>query len=238
LTTPESNGPQGIAALEQVRREQARRIVWLVAAFVIVPTLTAGIYYGIVATREYTSRASFTIDTGAGGPPGPNLPLPGTDVGRDSLIVRDHLRSRDVLRGLIDRHRFRETYQASWIDRLSRLPDGASSDATYDYYLDRVYIDLDAETGFVVVEVRAFSPSAAHSIAAALVAAAEQQLDAVDAALGDGASRHLVHIASPSLPDRPSGPNVWREVLTWLLGTAAVLIIGWVLVATAREHAI
>jgi capsular polysaccharide transport system permease protein len=302
MTTVDATSPQGLAALEAVRREQARRLAWVVVTFVVLPTAVAGIYYGAIASPEYTARATFSVDTADGGPPGPNIPQPGTDVARDALFVREYLLSRNAFETLNDEHGFRETYSGSSIDRLSRLDPKATNNGAYEYFRDHVFVDFDSSTGFLRLEVRTFSAPDASRFAEALLSMGEAKVRAIndgiredaiasaqssvnaaraelaraegaleearaageaaalEQAVADRASaarrledatgtldelrdlraralQHFVRIVEPTVPERPSGPKVWREVLAWALGTLACLVIGSILVATAREHA-
>lgn len=48
--------------------------------------------------------------------------------------------------------------------------------------------------------------------------------------------RHLVVVAAPSLPDRPSEPRPLWSISTVFLTTAALLGVAWLLLAAVREH--
>lgn len=67
----------------------------------------------------------------------------------------------------------------------------------------------------------------------------EAALASLEVARVDAARQHryLVRIAGPSRPEAPAHPILWRELLTVLIVSFALLGIGTLVIASVREHA-
>jgi capsule polysaccharide export protein KpsE/RkpR len=104
-------------ASRELRRRRLRRIAITSGIFVLLPTLLAVVYYGLLASRQYQSEAVLTL---------PNDP-------RGLDLVRQHMLSRAALSDLDRDHGLLSHYQDSDIDWWSRLSAGAGNEKAYDY---------------------------------------------------------------------------------------------------------
>jgi capsular polysaccharide transport system permease protein len=165
------------AVLAQLKRRR-----WFLL-FVILPTLLATIYYGLVASDVYVSQSRFVIKA-----PGQKSMPTGTLANliqtsgfiggeQETKEVMDYIRSRDALADLQRQVNVRALYGESGADFLSRFPRPFREDSfegLFKYYQTMVSASPDAESGMAVVEVRAFRPEDAQNINARLLQLSEQ----------------------------------------------------------------
>lgn len=152
--------------------EWVKKRRWFVI-FVIVPTLLAALYYGLVASDIYISESRFVIKS-------PDqkrsqmstlanlVQTTGLSGGQEQASeVLTFVRSRDALRALEKSADVRAKFSAPQADILSRFPkpfsDG-SFESLFKYYGDMVDARLDNESGTAIIKVRAFAPQDAYVI--------------------------------------------------------------------------
>ncbi|HEY8431699.1 MAG TPA: hypothetical protein VIL20_25140, partial [Sandaracinaceae bacterium] len=133
------------ATAKQLRRLRARRLALRLSLGVGLPTLLAAVYYGLLVQPQYESVTSFTIQSADGAGPGNALQLlvasvPGT-AGRDVMLVREYIESRDMLALLIRDHGWVEHYADPNVDWFSRLAADAPFEDRYEYYLDHIDVE-------------------------------------------------------------------------------------------------
>lgn len=123
--------PTGAIRARAMRRTRARRLLLRVGILVGVPTLIGILYYGVLASKQYESVSTFTVQSADGGLGGGFETLlgalPASGVGRDVLVVRDYIASRDMLAHLDSEYGWTEHFQNPEHDWLSRLAADASS---------------------------------------------------------------------------------------------------------------
>ena len=145
---------------EATRKARAKRLQRLFRWWVGIPTLLAMLYYGLIASDYYQSEAKFSIqsvDRGAASSLESLLgALPGVGSDKDAMMVRDYILSRDVLARLDKEHAFLKHYQEAG-DWFSKLSDEATFEEAFDYYLTRVNVDFDIQSGVSTLQVRALN---------------------------------------------------------------------------------
>ncbi len=166
---------------KQLRKLRARRIALRLVIGVGVPTLLAALYYGTLVQPQYESVTSFTIQSADGAGQGSPLSLlvasvPGT-AGRDVMLVREYVESRDMLALLIRDHGWAEHYAEPSVDYFSRLPSDAPFEDRYEHYLDHVDIEHDSESSVLTLSVRAFSAAKAEELGQAILDASERMVN-------------------------------------------------------------
>ena len=179
LAADEAPGPMVVflrRAGQLIRRHK------LFCALVVVPVLLSIAYYGLIASDQYLSQASFLVKSpgqqGAQVSTLANL-IQTTGLSRgqeETNAVLDYVRSRNALEDLQKRIDVRAMFMSSAADRLARYPFPLREDRfenLYDYYKKKVEVYLDTETGLAVIRVKAFSSSDAHTIASALLSLSE-----------------------------------------------------------------
>ncbi len=144
--------------------------------FVVLPTLLAAGYYGLIAAPIYLSESKFVVrhtappDSGAFG----SL-LNSAGITRsqdDTFSVQDFLLSRDALAQLEGAMDVRGMFSASQADRLARFPlPGAtpSFEALYRYYGSRVKVTHNASSGITTLTTTAFRSADSYALNRALL---------------------------------------------------------------------
>lgn len=143
----------------------------------------AVLYWGLFASDRYVSEASIEIErtdiAGAGSFDFGSL-LTGVGGGRskDQLLLREYLRSLDMLKKLDAALDLRGHYSDSSYDLLSRMwGKDRRQEIFYQYYLSRTSIELDEYSGLLMIKVQAFEPKMAKAIADMLVSEGERYMN-------------------------------------------------------------
>lgn len=109
----------------------------------------------------------------------------------DQLLLRDHLRSIDMLKKLDGQLQLRQHYssQGDWLSRLWR--SDARLEVFHRYFLTRVSIELDEYSGVLVINAQAYTPKVAQAITAALLTEGERHMNALGHMLAQEQVRFL-----------------------------------------------
>lgn len=161
------------------------------ALFVVLPTLLAAIYYGLIASDVYVSETRFVIKS-------PDqkrssmtslanlIQTTGLSGGQEQANeVLEYVRSRDALKALEKNPNILKAYSEPNGDILSRFPMPIFGDKgfedLYKYYGKMVDARLDRETSTAIVTVKAFSPKDAYAINAQLLNLSEDLVNKLNA---------------------------------------------------------
>lgn len=141
--------------------------------FVILPTLIAGLYYGLIASDIYISESRFVIKN-------PDqkrsqmstlanlVQTTGLSGGQEQTNeVLTYVQSRDALKALEKKVDIRDKFANQRADVLSRFPlpfADHSFENLFKYYGKMVDARLDLEAGTAVIKVKAFTPQDAYAI--------------------------------------------------------------------------
>lgn len=158
------------------RSWQEHRLFWLT---VILPTLLAVFYFGLIATDVYISESRFVVRSPERQTTSPlGVLLKGTGFSRsqdDSYTVQNYILSRDALRALDEKLNLRTAFAKG--DVYSRFP-GLDWDDSFEnmhrYYQKVVGVQLDPLSSIGTLSVRAFSAQDAQNINAHLLERAEE----------------------------------------------------------------
>ena len=171
-----------------------RVFLWTVA--VLMPTILAGIYYGLVATDRYVSEARFLVRT-ASKPAnmlgGLNALLQLVGMSRsqdDAYAVRDYLTSRDVIRALNGQIDLRKLYEDPSADFLAHYPSflfNRSDEDFFRYFEYMLSVVVNEESGLTILKVEAFRPGDAQRIAQALLQQGEEMVNRLNARMQEDA---------------------------------------------------
>lgn len=147
------------------------RLPALFVLTVLLPTLLATGYYGLVASDVYISESRFVVRRPDHTEPSTlGSLLSGTGLARsqdDTYSVHDYALSRDALRELDRDLGLKAGYSDETIDIVNRFPGlhwDRSFEAFFLYYLDHIGIDYDSVSGITALQVRAFTPDMARDI--------------------------------------------------------------------------
>ncbi|MGO9006960.1 MAG: hypothetical protein ACLQIQ_13920 [Beijerinckiaceae bacterium] len=155
-------------------------------ALVLLPTLIASIYYGLIASARYVSEAQFIV-RGLSSPRSSGLDTLFQTLGvsrtvDDANVVEGYLRSRDAVRDLEARLPLRQIFARDEADFFARFPrfwrvprlwPGDSFEMLYEYYLERVFAVQDTTKGLTRLQVITFRSEDSFQIARALLDLAE-----------------------------------------------------------------
>lgn len=147
---------------------------------VIVPTLLAVIYFGLLASDVYISTSRFVVR----GPEkqstsGLGMLLSSTgfaSAGDEIHAAQGYLLSRDALRSLNHADTFVHAYTAPSISIFDRFaPSGIrnSFEDLYEYYKKKVDVEQDSTSSIVTLTMRAFTPQDAYHFNEQLLQMAE-----------------------------------------------------------------
>lgn len=173
--------PPPVPAGEPPRRRWSRRLgdklLWLT---VIVPTLFATVYYGLIASDVYVSESRFVVrapDKPAATGLGVLLKSAGfSNAGDEIYAARDFVTSRDALAIANRGEAVRTAYtrpEISWFDRFNKFSWDGSFEDLFRYYLRHVSIEDDTVTSISTLTVKAYTPQDAQKLNALLLEQAE-----------------------------------------------------------------
>jgi capsular polysaccharide transport system permease protein len=148
---------------------------------VVIPALTAFIYYGLIASPIYVSEAKFVVRGVNGQNIGGLAALFRTlGIARsvdDTFAVQNFMRSRDAARQLDQKLGLRKIYGVPEVDFVARFEGfwrQPQFESLYQYYLGRVEVIHSDTTGITTLRALAFTPEDSHKIALALLRASEE----------------------------------------------------------------
>ncbi|MGE4430272.1 MAG: hypothetical protein AB7E05_05955 [Sphingobium sp.] len=155
-----------------------------VLAAALIFTAIAGIYWLFIASDRYVSESHVIVqrtELSAISSLDISTFLTGASTGNrgDQLILRDFLRSKDIVRKLDRELNLREHYSSWRIDPFSRMATDPTIEELHNYYLSRVSIEYDDYSGVLVVKVQGFDPGMAQKINKALVREGERFMNAM-----------------------------------------------------------
>jgi len=165
---------------------------------VALPTFLSIVYFGILASDQYSTVSQFIIHTRSLIPTGPSAGIGGgmTVVNplalSDMLVVQDYVGSRQILDDLSPKLNLREIYstrQADWFARLKPLPSfrrlltgkvfteglmaPVSEEDLLAYWRQMASVKFDMTTGIATLQVKAFSAKESLRIAEVVLACGE-----------------------------------------------------------------
>jgi capsular polysaccharide transport system permease protein len=149
-----------------------RKRRWFLLA-VVLPTLLAALYYGLIASDVYISESRFVIKSpdqkrGQTSTLANLVQTTGLSGGQEQANeVLTYVRSRDALKALektVDIRRIFSTSQADPLSRFPQLFSDGSFESLFKYYGKRVDARLDSETSTALIRVEAFTPQDAYLI--------------------------------------------------------------------------
>lgn len=150
---------------------------WAVAVVAIAGAI---IYWGLIASDRYVSRAHIVLQTPEIVTTGLNVSslLSGTSGAGDLLLLQDHLESFAMLKKLQQKLNLRSHYSSGDIDFLSRM-DSADLpvEKFHEYIKSRIHITFDDYASLLQIEVQAYAPEMAQKITQALLDEGEKHMN-------------------------------------------------------------
>lgn len=175
-----------LGAAEEPRLAPKAKPSWrkrLPLGFLIVvgiPSLVAGVYYGLIASPRYVSESHFVVrSANSAQPTGLGIALQGVGLStgmNDAFAVHEYLDSRDSLKVLQTRFNLKAMLTGPKVDWFSRTPrpwEGTSEEALYKGFKRYLTVGYDAASGISTLRVEAFSAKDAATINAAMLDSGE-----------------------------------------------------------------
>lgn len=176
----------------------------LFLATTFLPTFTAVVYYGILASDVYVSEAHFVVRT-----PDKQMSsslgmlFKGAGFSKaedDSYSVQDFILSRDASSELDKRLAVRKDFSSSKVDifsRFSGLDRDDSDEEFYRYYKKMVNVQLDSASSITTLTTHAFTAKDAYMINKSLLAMAEELVNK----LNERARQDMIRYALDEVDD-------------------------------------
>jgi capsular polysaccharide transport system permease protein len=166
-------------------RVKASPLLVSFVAVVLVPAFAALVYFALIASDQFAAQARFAvrqIDIGSSDSmaTAENSASGSTDVnfsftapGQNAYIVTSYIQSRAIVDDLNETLNLREIFRRPEADFWARLQRNASIDELTDYWKSMVGTYIDAPSGIVTLNVRAFRPDDAVALAKAVLTLSE-----------------------------------------------------------------
>jgi capsular polysaccharide transport system permease protein len=173
------------------------------------------LYWGLIASDRYVSEASIEIERtdligGATLDFGTLFSGVGGGRNKDQLLLREYLRSLDMLKKLDEKLDLRGHYSDTSYDLLSRMwGKERRQEIFHQHYLSRTSIELDEYSGLLLVKVQAYEPKMAKAIADLLVSEGERYMNE----LGHAVARDQVTFLEKQVADMGQRAIVARREL-------------------------
>jgi capsular polysaccharide transport system permease protein len=162
---------------------------WLFVLMVVMPTLGAIVYYGLIASDVYVSESRFLVRS-------PQHQAPSGLVGEilqntgfsprsqdDTYSVRDFILSRDALKELDAKLNIRQCFSNPEVDPVDRFPGlswNRSFEKLYLYYGKHVGVEYDPVSSISILTVRAFTAADAYKINQSLLDMSERLVNTLN----------------------------------------------------------
>ncbi|PWB82709.1 MAG: hypothetical protein C3F11_10530 [Methylocystaceae bacterium] len=169
----------GGAGFRARKGEKAFRWGIIASFFVMVacPLAAASIYWGLLATKQFSTETKFALRAGEpsvldslGGLAG----IPASLQAQDTQIVANYIRSRAIVEALDKELDLRRVFSRPEADYFSRLDRRDSIEDLEKYWRKRVDTSIDALSGIISVNVRAFTPQDSMALMAKVVDLSEK----------------------------------------------------------------
>ena len=152
---------------------------------VLVPSIAATMYYGLIASPQYVSTAQFAIrgisETASSFLSVASV-LGSSSQTYDSYIIVEYIRSVQMIRDVADSGvDLRVFYTRDGIDPVEKIDPVMPLEYFTSYWTRKVDVSYNSTTGNIIFRVRAFSPDDAKTIADAVMAAAERLVSQLSA---------------------------------------------------------
>lgn len=137
------------------------------AIIALLPTAVAGAYYMLIASDQYAVESRLALRmSGSGSGSTASVDLiaqmfsskPVSDVGNDTYVVSNFLRSRNIVEELNRDGFLRRIYSRPQIDYFSRFKSDGSDDELWSYFQHRMVASVDRLSGVLTVTAIAFTP--------------------------------------------------------------------------------
>lgn len=151
---------------------------------VLIPFFAISIYTIGIQTPRFQSQASLVIeqDETYAGVPQLDLGLlsvAGSAEKTDALMMQSFIQSRRLYEELNTRYDLETQWKSGDVDWLSRLDVDASAEEQWEYYRDKLRVEIDPESQILTVSIQAFKPSMAQALLLDIVDSSESFINEI-----------------------------------------------------------
>ncbi len=149
-------------------------------AIFIVPTISATVYFTLVASNQYISEARFTVKAGG------STSIAGfsglssfidTGQSKDGLMIAEYIKSRALIDELEGQLPLRDIFRGPEADYFSSLPSDATMDKFVTYWRRQIDVEVNRNSGLVIVKVRTFRPEDSLKVLSAIIESSEKMVN-------------------------------------------------------------
>ncbi len=190
-------------------------------AIVVAPTLLAAFYFGLFAAPQFVSHSEYIVrgvDAHRSGGLAQLLNTFGVSRAADETsAIESFLKSREVIEKINSRINLRTTYgaqEADWFSRFPRIWERDTFESLYNYTRGVFDITKDSTSGVTRLDVAAFDPRSAKAIAEAMLDAAGEMANNLNArAQSDlvDSSRHELEMAHDEVVKAQNDLTTYRN---------------------------
>lgn len=193
-------------------------------ALILLPTLVAAVYFGLIASSQYVSEASFVIRDSDDRPAASGLAQLAAQSREFAAAqaVRDYLLSHQAA-----------DQAANRLPRSGLWGSAGSGEALFNHYRDKIAVVVGGASGVVTITVRAAAAARAAALAQTLLDLASAQT----VALSGPAHLRLITLVPPNQPDIAVEPRRGRTIATVFGFNLIFAAMAWLVGAGLREHA-
>jgi capsular polysaccharide transport system permease protein len=166
--------------VETRARRLLRSVNPLFLATVVVPTIAAIIYFGLLASDVYVSQSQFVVrspDKPAASGLGILLKSVGfSNAGDEIFITQDYVKSRDALKALNEQGHVEKAFGSPSVsiwDRFNPFGLDQSFEDLYDYYGGKIDVEHNTTSSITTLTVKAFRAQDAQRMNERLLELAE-----------------------------------------------------------------
>ncbi len=149
----------------------------------IMPTLVAGVYFGLIASDRYISESRFLVRS-VNKPAAEGISAYLRDFGiaranDDAFAIQEYLSSRDAMKAVMRKVDLRLVYRRPEADVLTRYQPWTrdSNEAFYRYFKEQISVEKNDETGITTAKISAYRANDAKEIMDTLVALCEVKIN-------------------------------------------------------------
>lgn len=156
------------------KRANMRRMFVRLLTFTLLPTLLAAIYFGFIVTDRYVTEFQVMVNSPNAGVMSMFSVILGGGSGggasnQENFVIEEFIQSQAALEKLDEQLDLRAHFSQDSIDAFSRLDVDATNEEFLAYYLSRISVANNATSQIIKVQVQAFSPEMAKTIADLLI---------------------------------------------------------------------
>ena len=188
--------------VQSKKKRKKIKINWLLLICVIVPTALSVGYFGLIASDQYISESSFIVRSAnkQNGATGLDALFNAGGLSRaqdDTYAVQEYMRSRTALDTLSKNLPVRSFYEQKGdiFSQFNGFGWEDSDEAFYQYYRNKLKINLDSVSGITTLRVQSFDANESQQINQALLKKGEALINRIN----DRARKDTVHFAEQAV---------------------------------------